>query len=194
MNQRRPYRSFVSYIDRSREYYAAQGYPQPYAWATHQYAPFTRLQKSLSECRIGLVTTAGREELEGASQGRTRELYAMTITPTAPRLYTAHLFWDKKATHTDDLDSFLPLNRLAEYAAEGRIVSVSPPILRSTHGLQPGEDDTEGCPTVIKMVPRGSGRRHAPFGALTGLPPDRESGCPAPGRKRPAHSDHGLGA
>ena len=26
MDQRRPYRSFVSYIDRSREYYATQGY------------------------------------------------------------------------------------------------------------------------------------------------------------------------
>ena len=33
MNRRRPYRSFVSYIDRSREYYAAQGYSQPYTWA-----------------------------------------------------------------------------------------------------------------------------------------------------------------
>ena len=180
MNQRRPYRSFVSYMDRSREYYAAHGYAQPYAWATHQEVPFTPLQKPLSECRVGLVTTAGREELEGASQGRTRELYAMTITPTPPRLYTAHLAWDKKATHTDDLDSFLPLNRLAECAAEGRIASTSPTLLRSTHGLQPGEDDTEGRSTAIKMVPRGSCRCHAPFGALTCLPPDRESGCPAP--------------
>ena len=50
----------------------------------------------------------------------------MAANPAPKRIYTAHLFWDKKATHTDDLDSFLPLNRLAEYAAEGRIGSVSP--------------------------------------------------------------------
>ena len=88
MNQRRPYRSFVSYIDRSREYYAAHGYAQPYAWATLHDVPFTPLQKPLSECRVGLVTTAGREELEGASQGRTREFYAMAINPRRrPPLY-----------------------------------------------------------------------------------------------------------
>jgi hypothetical protein len=150
MNQRRAYRSFVSYIDRSRGYYAAQGYLQAYAWATHQEAPFTPLQKVLSECRIGLVTTAGREELEGASQGRTRELYAMPITPMAPRLYTAHLFWDKKATHTDDLDSFLPLNRLAEYAAEGRIASVSPRFYGVPTDYSQGKTIRKDAPQVLK--------------------------------------------
>ena len=60
MDQLRPYRSFVSYIDRSREYYAAQGYPKPYAWPHYDDVPFTPLQKPLSECRVGLVTTAGK--------------------------------------------------------------------------------------------------------------------------------------
>ena len=81
MNRRRPYRSFVSYIDRSREYYAAQGYTQPYAWAYFRNVPFVPLQKPLSECRVGLVTTAGRVEIEGASQGGTREFYAMADQP-----------------------------------------------------------------------------------------------------------------
>jgi D-proline reductase (dithiol) PrdB len=126
MNRRRPYRSFVSYIDRSREYYAAQGYTQPYAWAHFRDVPFVPLKKPLSECRVGLVTTAGRLEIEGASQGGNREFYAMAANPAPKGIYTAHLFWDKKATHTDDLDSFLPLNRLTECAAEGRIGSVSP--------------------------------------------------------------------
>jgi hypothetical protein len=45
-------------MDRSREYYAAQGYAQPYAWAHHQEVPFTPLRKPMSECRVGLVTTA----------------------------------------------------------------------------------------------------------------------------------------
>ena len=48
MNQRRSYRSYVSYIDRSREYYTAQGYSQPYTWAHHDDVPFTLLKKSLS--------------------------------------------------------------------------------------------------------------------------------------------------
>jgi len=124
MHQRRPYRSFVSYIDRSREYYAAQGYSQPYAWAHHDDVPFAPLQKPLSACRIGLVTTSGKMEAQGPP--RTSDLYAMATEPAPTRMFTAHLFWDKVATHTEDVDSFLPLNRLSEYAAGGRIESVSP--------------------------------------------------------------------
>jgi len=128
MDQRRPYRSFVSYVDRSREYYAAQGYTQPYSWAFHSEVPFTPLRKPLTECRVGLVTTAGRMDVEGAIQGRqaNKEPFAMSANPAPSRLFTADLFWDKNATHTDDVDSFLPLNRLAEYAANGLIGSVSP--------------------------------------------------------------------
>jgi hypothetical protein len=124
MDKRLAHRSFVSYIDRSREYYAAQGYTQPYTWAHYQEVPFTSLTKALSQCRLGLVTTAVGEEVEYV--GSDRSLYAMRGQPVPKGLYTAHLFWDKKATHTDDLDSFLPLNRAAEYVAEGRIGSLSP--------------------------------------------------------------------
>ncbi len=52
MKQRRAYRSYVSYIDRSREYYAAQGYTQPYSWACHDDAP-----KVLEWCREDGVDT-----------------------------------------------------------------------------------------------------------------------------------------
>jgi hypothetical protein len=128
MDNLRPYRSFVSYIDRSREYYAAQGYSMPYAWAHHDDVPFSSLWRPLSECRVGLVTTAGRTQAEGMiGAGRLmRESYAEPASPPPPRLFTDDLFWDKKATHTDDVDSFFPVNRLAEYAASGRIGSVSP--------------------------------------------------------------------
>ena len=72
MNQRRAYRTYVSYIDRSREYYAAQGYSQPYTWAHHDDAPFTPLQKPLSKCRVGMVTTAGKIDAEVDGRGRRR--------------------------------------------------------------------------------------------------------------------------
>ena len=55
-----------------------------------------------------------------------RELYANPSAPPPSALYTDDLFWDKQATHTKDVDSFLPLNRLAEYAVQGRVGSASP--------------------------------------------------------------------
>jgi hypothetical protein len=55
-----------------------------------------------------------------------REMYAQPAVPPPSSLYTDDLFWDKKATHTKDVDSFFPVNRLAEYAQSGRVGSASP--------------------------------------------------------------------
>ena len=128
MDQLRSYRSFVSYIDRSREYYAAQGYNKPYAWPHYDDVPFAPLKKPLSECRVGLVTTSGLPKPANpmAAMLQRREMYAEPAVPPPAALYTDDLFWDKQATHTKDVDSFLPLGRLAEFAESGRIGSASP--------------------------------------------------------------------
>ena len=52
------HRLFVSYIDKSREYYLARGYANPYRWARHDDAPFAPLAKPLSRSRVALISTA----------------------------------------------------------------------------------------------------------------------------------------
>ncbi len=115
-------RGFVSYIDKSREYYLTQGYSNPYRWASHPDAPFTPLTKPLAESRVALVTTAAPD----LQSGRKRSLYAAATRPVPEALYTRHLSWHKTATHTDDVETFLPVRRLNEYVAEGRLGSLSP--------------------------------------------------------------------
>ncbi|MFQ5381371.1 MAG: hypothetical protein ACE5EF_07090 [Dehalococcoidia bacterium] len=116
-------RMFVSYIDKSREYYLAQGYGNPYKWATNADSPFTPLPKPLSESRLGLVTTAELER--GAPEFAPGSTYSAPLEPPPARLFTEHRFWDKDATHTNDLDSFFPAHRLMEYRDGGRIGSLS---------------------------------------------------------------------
>ena len=83
MDELRSFRSFVSYIDRSREYYAAQGYTKPYAWPHYDEVPFHLLRKPLAECRVGLVTTAGKPKSAGsiADMLTVRELYTYSANP-----------------------------------------------------------------------------------------------------------------
>ena len=126
-------RRFVSYIDKSREYYAAQGYERPYRWARHDDAPFTPLPKALAECRIALVTTSTLipgwrpgDPAPDAESLRPGEVYAASSDPPPERLYTWNRSWDKEATHTDDVDTFFPVHRLQELVAEGRIGGLSP--------------------------------------------------------------------
>ncbi len=152
MKQRRTHRSFVSYIDASREYYAAQGYAQAYAWATHDEAPFAALKKPLSASRVGFITTAGQGDAETERQRRQkiRQLYAAPSMPPPKRMFTADLFWDKAATHTDDPDSFLPLNRLIEYAASGRIGSVSPRFYGVPTDYSQGKTSQRDAPKILE--------------------------------------------
>lgn len=114
------HRSAISYIDKSREYYAAQGYSQPYKWAANADAPFTPLPRPLRECRVGVVTTTKRHADDPL------EPFADAADPQPAGMATDHLHWHQDATHTDDLGAYLPLDHLRTLAREGRIGSVSP--------------------------------------------------------------------
>ena len=85
MSQGISHRSYVSYIDKSREYYAASGYERPYRWARYDDVPFSPLTKPLSQCRLGVVTTA---DLGPSTAPRATKLYA------APNADGGHLFTD----------------------------------------------------------------------------------------------------
>lgn len=123
------YRIFVSYIDKSREFYAAQGFERPYAWAANADAPFAPLPKPLNACRVGLVTTTSLwtgTNVADIAERPPKAAYAHPVDPIPERMFTMDLSWDKEATHTNDVGSFLPIAVLQEFAAAGRIGSLSP--------------------------------------------------------------------
>ncbi len=127
------HRTFVSYIDKSREYYEASGYDRPYRWAHHNDVPFARLDRPLAESTVAVVTTsfifnpATDDGDDGGLMVRAdKEVYAAPSSPTPERMFTMDLSWDKGATHTDDVGSFLPLDALGRAAEAGRIGAVAP--------------------------------------------------------------------
>ncbi len=122
------YRTCVSYIDRTREFYAAQGYEKPYRWARFDDVPFARLTRPLSDCRVALVTTASEwrdQQPEAGVLRGTKQVWSGATALPPERLFTDDLSWDKQATHTDDVESFLPIRPLDAFAAGGRIGSVA---------------------------------------------------------------------
>lgn len=122
------YRSFISYIDRTREFYAAQGYERPYCWAQFDDAPFTPLPRPLSDLRVTLITTASLPRDQKPSDGVLRagkEVWSGNTDDPPEALFTDDLAWDKGATHTDDVESFLPIRKLRAFAEEGRIGSLA---------------------------------------------------------------------
>ena len=154
MIKRRPYRSFLSYIDLSREYYAAHGYTKPYGWIYHQNVAFSKLEKPLAECRVALLTTADLEKPPGEDFHErllARKVYARPVDDAPEHFYTGDLHWDYESTHTDDNDSFIPLNRLAECAANGKIGSASPRFYGVPTDYSQGKTSKKTAPQILEF-------------------------------------------
>ncbi len=113
----------VPYIARTHAYYEAQGFERPYVYAHHDQAPFAPLSKPLADSVVGLITTASlylRKPLEP------RRVESAPIDPPPAHLYTSDLSWDNNATHTNDVDSFCPIEPLRTLAREGVIGGLAP--------------------------------------------------------------------
>ena len=122
--------SHVRYIDKTREYYRAEGYDTPYRWAHFDDIPFTPLAKPLSACRVGLITTgemAIRDApLPVADDDPLRDPYWLPMDTPIERLYSRKTAYDRFATTLDDVDAYLPITRLREAVTEGLIAALAP--------------------------------------------------------------------
>ena len=112
----------VPYMERTRDFYRAQGYSKDYQWAHYDEAPFSRLQKPLRECRVAVVTTAMPDSEIGRRQ---RQVHSCPSLPVPDSMYTDELSWHKTMTHTDDVASFLPLKQLKRCQDEDLIGELS---------------------------------------------------------------------
>jgi len=122
--------SHVRYIDKTREYYRAEGYDRAYEWAHFETIPFTSfaaLGKPLSRCRVGLVSSGDvvRRDIEPLPDDPRRLVYALPADLPADRFLSRKAAYDRYATTLEDVDSFLPLTHLHRLADDGVIGDVA---------------------------------------------------------------------
>jgi hypothetical protein len=123
--------SHVRYIDKTREYYRAEGYDRAYEWAHFETIPFTsfaELGKPLSRCRVGLVSSGDvvRRDIEPPPDDPRRLVYALPADLPADRFLSRKAAYDRYATTLEDVDSFLPLthlHRLADVGVTGGVAA-----------------------------------------------------------------------
>ena len=113
----------IEYIRRTRDYYRAQGFKKDYIWAHFDEIPFSPLTQPLADCTVTLVTTAVVEP-EILKSVRAARSYAFSEVPE--NFCTDDLAWDKATTHTDDRQSYFPLEVLREFVSSNRIGELAP--------------------------------------------------------------------
>jgi D-proline reductase (dithiol) PrdB len=128
----------IAYMQRTRDYYVALGYGEPYRWAHFLEVPFTPLRTPLDQARLALITTAAPFQPEVGDQGpgapynaaaKFYRVYSAS-TGSVPDLRIAHVGYDRLHTSAEDPATYFPLRRLQDAVAAGRIGSLTP----SFHG------------------------------------------------------------
>ncbi|MGI9323136.1 MAG: hypothetical protein ACR2PJ_06110 [Pseudomonadales bacterium] len=114
--------NFIPYMERTRNYYRAQGFERDYVWAQHDDTPFFALTKPLEDCRMTLVVTAVAHP-EIPKPIRKAETIPFAEAPAA--FDTDGLAWDRETTHTNDRRSYFPMEQLTLLAKGGLIGSLT---------------------------------------------------------------------
>jgi hypothetical protein len=146
----------VRYIDKTREYYLAQGYDKPYHWAHFDDIPFTPLAKPLAECRVGLVTTS-ELVVEGDPDvyekvARGRDVYALPTDVPVSRLRSAKEAYDRYATTLEDVDAYMPLTHLRALVDEGRLGGIAPRMQIIFSEYSQRKTSTVDAPEILRQM------------------------------------------
>lgn len=117
----------VDYIQRTRDQYDALGYP-PYQWVHNEdTAPFTPLQKPLSECKVALLGSGGIYRVGQVAFHFKDDFSYREIDADTPveALRITHFAYDVTDARRDPNVVF-PLETLREAQAQGLIGELSP--------------------------------------------------------------------
>jgi hypothetical protein len=115
---------------RTRAWYLALGYDNPYVWAHHDDVPFAPLAKPLRDNRVALVTTAAPyqpdkgEQGPGAPYNAAVKFYQVYSGDSATDhdVRIAHVAIDRKHTSMEDSGTWFPLARMRERARAGAFI------------------------------------------------------------------------
>ena len=128
----------IRYMQRTRDWYLALGFDNPYVWAHHVDAPFQPLKKPLHDMRLALITTAAPYQSDKGDQGpgapynaaaKFYEVYSGDVRQDHD-LRISHIAIDRDHNAMKDPNAWFPLPALR--AVEGKSFGALTPRF---HGL-----------------------------------------------------------
>jgi D-proline reductase (dithiol) PrdB len=119
----------IPYMKRTRDWYLALGYGNPYRWAHYVEVPFTPLAQPLAQTTVALISTASPydptkgEQGVGAPYNAEAKFYKVYSGDSAidHDVRVSHVAIDRKHTTMEDRNTWFPLPALRAAVAKGRI-------------------------------------------------------------------------
>ncbi len=128
----------IQYLQRTRDWYLALGYDNPYRWAHYIAVPFQPLSKPLSQATLTLITTAAPYQADKGNQGpgaaynAAAKFYTVYSGDTSldHDVRVSHVAIDRKHSSMEDSGCWFPLPLLRQFAQQRRIGALA----RRFHG------------------------------------------------------------
>ncbi len=146
----------IAYMQRTRDWYLALGYGNPYVWAHYADAPFRPLRTPLARSRVALITTAAPYQPDkgdqgpGAAYNAAAKFFSVYSGDTSVDhdLRIAHIAIDRKHTRMEDSGTWFPLPALRRAMTEGRVQLAKRFHGAPTHRSQKHTIDVD-CPEIL---------------------------------------------
>jgi hypothetical protein len=149
----------TSYMQRTRDWYLALGYGNPYRWAHYTEVPFQPLKKPLAESTVTLITTAAPYQPDKGNQGpgaaynaaaKFYKVYSGDMS-TDHDVRVSHVGIDRKHTSMEDSGSWFPLPAMRAAVNKGRIGRLA----HRFHGAPTNRSQRHtlevDCPEILRL-------------------------------------------
>ena len=117
----------IKYVDALNNHYRAMGNP-PYRWTVNESAPLHRLNKTLQDCTVSLLTSGGVSQCAmpafNPDARNDHRLDAIDQHAPADDFQIHDSYYDHRDAE-QDINCIFPIERLRELAANGEIGQVS---------------------------------------------------------------------
>lgn len=141
----------VPYMERTRNYYRALGYDKDYVWAHFDEVPFAPLPKPLAELNVALIATAGPPD-ESSRDARGRRRVWSCDVDAAPARFDTDLAWDKASTHTDDRETFLPIDAMRRLVSRGVVGGLARRFHRAPTDYSHAKTIDQDAPELLRRL------------------------------------------
>jgi len=141
----------VPYMERTRNYYRALGYTKDYVWANHTDVPFTRMAKPVSKMKVALITTAGPGDRSHRDERNRRHVWSGQVA-NPPATFDTDMAWDKESTHTDDRETFLPIDAAQRLVSDGALGALAPSFHTAPTDYSQQKTTEQDAPEILRRL------------------------------------------
>jgi D-proline reductase (dithiol) PrdB len=141
----------VGYMERTKNYYRALGYEKDYVWAHYADVPFVRPNKPVSAMKAALIITAGPGDRSHRDSQNRRQVWSGSVA-SPPGTFDTDTAWDRESTHTNDRETFLPIDATRKLVDDGALGALAESFHTAPTDYSQRKTTDQDAPEILRRL------------------------------------------